>query len=194
MDFIPIINQIPIFNILTSEEKVVLNSLVELDEYGVNQPIFNGRCDKVYFLISGMVKVQAIASGDVLKVLYFHEAGEFCTEVFSFLTGQKSNYKFVAVQPVKAMTITKPKMDYICDNYFNFLKCRSVWLENYCMKLTQDLEKFHFMTPEERYENLLNVKPHLFQMLSNKDIASIIGITPESFSRMLHRILKGNKQ
>ena len=190
MDFLPIINQIELFNILTPEEKVILSSLVQMEEYNVNQDLFTNKCDKVYFIINGMVKVQAVTYEDILKVLYFYGTGEFCTDVFSFLTGQKSNYKFIAVQRVNAMTITKTNMDYICDNYYNFLKCRSIWLENYVMNLTKELEKFHFMTPEERYENILNTKPYLFQMLSNKDIASIIGITPESFSRMLNRIIK----
>jgi len=37
---------------------------------------------------------------------------------------------------------------------------------------------------EERYDRLFNQSPHIFQLVSQKHLASYLGMTPETFSRM----------
>jgi CRP-like cAMP-binding protein len=44
--------------------------------------------------------------------------------------------------------------------------------------------------PEQRYLKLLATKPHLFQRVPQYQLASYIGVTPESFSRIRKRIFK----
>jgi CRP-like cAMP-binding protein len=43
---------------------------------------------------------------------------------------------------------------------------------------------------EDRYLNLLSTRPDLFQRVHQRHIASYLGITPESFSRLRKRVLK----
>jgi CRP-like cAMP-binding protein len=193
MDLQKILAQISLFDILTDEEKQVIIDSVSVEEYSSNHELVNQNSYKVNFIISGMIKVQVVDSNEQRRVIYVYNAGEFFVDIFSFLLNQPSNYRFVTVQPSTLMTMTKERMDFACDNFYNIQKCRGIWLENLCMKLTRDLEKFYFLTPEERYKDLLNRRPYLFRMLSNRDISSIIGIAPESFSRMIRRVVKGKK-
>lgn len=194
MDFREVIARIPLFDILTEVERKALVESVQEEEINSGSSLYHQTCNKIFFIASGMVKVQVTNTSGRKVVLYLYNSGEFCTDVFSFLSGKSSQYNFIAVQPCKLMTITKQNMDFICDSHYGILKCRGVWLENFCMKLISELEKFYFMTPEQRYEELLNKKPFLFQALPNKDIASMIGITPESFSRMLSKAARKGKQ
>ncbi|MEC7753912.1 MAG: Crp/Fnr family transcriptional regulator [Bacteroidota bacterium] len=61
--------------------------------------------------------------------------------------------------------------------------------------LTQQQESFTAFktsTPEERYLNILNTRPDLLQRASQHQIASYLGIKPESLSRIRKRILTNN--
>ncbi len=42
--------------------------------------------------------------------------------------------------------------------------------------------------PEERYKNLLKLKPSLFQRIPQHQLATYLGITPQSLSRIRNRI------
>ena len=52
------------------------------------------------------------------------------------------------------------------------------------------IEAFKINTPIIRYQNLLKFRPDLFQRIPQYQIASYIGVTPESLSRIRKRILK----
>jgi FixJ family two-component response regulator len=47
--------------------------------------------------------------------------------------------------------------------------------------------------PEERFVNLLNTKPDIFQRISQRYIANFLGISPESLSRIRARVMKKEK-
>ena len=48
--------------------------------------------------------------------------------------------------------------------------------------------QFLASSPEERYLHLLNTKPHLFQLVPLYQIASYLGVKPESLSRIRNRL------
>lgn len=45
-------------------------------------------------------------------------------------------------------------------------------------------------TAEERYTRLLHESPHVFQLVPQKHLASYLGMTPETFSRMRRRTME----
>jgi len=56
-----------------------------------------------------------------------------------------------------------------------------------------NLDDFKNLSPEMRYQKLLENRPELFQRVPLQYIASYLGITPVSFSRMRRRILQKAK-
>ena len=54
------------------------------------------------------------------------------------------------------------------------------------------IEAFTINPPIIRYQNLLKSRPDLFQRIPQYQIASYIGVTPESLSRIRKRILKND--
>lgn len=53
-------------------------------------------------------------------------------------------------------------------------------------KLT--FSKHNSSSPEERYENLLNARPEIFELVPLYHIASYLGVKPESLSRIRNRL------
>jgi DNA-binding MarR family transcriptional regulator len=52
--------------------------------------------------------------------------------------------------------------------------------------------EFKMSSPEERYLNLLKTRPDLIQRVPQHQIASYLGIKPESLSRIRKRIINNH--
>jgi CRP-like cAMP-binding protein len=65
-------------------------------------------------------------------------------------------------------------------------------MENVFANQQAKMESFTMNTPIIRYQNLLKSRPDLFQRIPQYHIASYIGITPESLSRIRKRVLKNH--
>jgi len=71
-------------------------------------------------------------------------------------------------------------------------------LEKLCRLVSEDLhsksqiafDNFKISTPEQRYLNLLEVRPDLAQRIPQYYLASYLGITPQSLSRMRKRLVR----
>ncbi|MDH5400397.1 MAG: hypothetical protein OEX02_19745 [Cyclobacteriaceae bacterium] len=53
------------------------------------------------------------------------------------------------------------------------------------------LSSFHFKSLAERYQELVRSRPEWVQRISQKDLASFIGIEPESLSRIRKKLAEG---
>ena len=56
------------------------------------------------------------------------------------------------------------------------------------LQLNERVDTLLFMTPEERYLNLLNNHPNLLNQVSQAHLSSYIGIKPKSLSRLRKRL------
>jgi CRP-like cAMP-binding protein len=63
-----------------------------------------------------------------------------------------------------------------------------VMIEQNLGKTSENFDFFITSSPEERYLNLLDKRPELLQRVAQHQIASYLGMTPESLSRIRKRI------
>jgi len=56
-----------------------------------------------------------------------------------------------------------------------------------------DFDDFKTSSPEIRYLNLLQLRPDLVQRVPQQQLASFLGMKPQSLSRLKARILEKNK-
>lgn len=73
-----------------------------------------------------------------------------------------------------------PKLESIC----------RVETEKKLGEYQEQLASFITSTPEERYLNLMNTRPQLINRVPQYQLASYLGIKPESLSRIQKRILQ----
>ena len=57
-----------------------------------------------------------------------------------------------------------------------------------------DFDEFKTSSPEERYQNLLQKRPDLIQRVPQHQLASFLGIKPQSLSRLRARVLEKSKE
>jgi hypothetical protein len=71
------------------------------------------------------------------------------------------------------------------------IMCR-IMAEELLAKQRIDFDEFMTSSPEQRYLNLLQKRPDLIQRVPQHQLASYLGITPQSLSRLRARITDKN--
>jgi CRP-like cAMP-binding protein len=114
---------------------------------------------------------------------------EFFGDYMSFLT-QKSTKLFTqAIEPTEILSISYADLNELYKSSQIGMHIGRVAAESlFIHKQTQQIDLL-MLTAEERYLNLLERQPKIIQRTPQKHIASYLGITPESFSRIRKKIM-----
>ena len=107
-----------------------------------------------------------------------------------------SSYSFnlVAMEDTELIVCGTQHDQILFNKYPHLERISRESLEIELTKLQNEFALFITSSPEERYRNLLRVKPTLFNRVPLKYIASYLGMTPESLSRIRRRILISDKR
>ena len=146
----------------------------------------------VYLLISGsiqLVKTNLDGKETVIKTV---KEGELFAEVILF---EKSKYPVTAVACNEAEVIELPRAGFL--NLLNEEDFRNDFMAMLMQKqryLAERIQQLTSMDVEARFVEFLRdhygEKAEITPDLSKKDIASAIGATPETFSRLLQKLEK----
>lgn len=148
------------------------------------------QCHELLFIHEGLFRYYYVLEDgqDLTKDFAIETDNAFCTAYASFITGQLS---MIWIEALEDSTVWVWQKDYVSD-----LFQRSPWIEfakNMVDMIYLRKEKreysFLLLTPEQRYHQFLKEFPQLNQRVPQYQIASYLGLTPESLSRIRKRKL-----
>ena len=141
------------------------------------------KCQKLSFIKSGLFRIYAI-SGDKEVTQWISTPGYFVTDLASLYFNTPARWTIQAMTDAEIYTITK-------NDYVNLGKLIPKWHElekifiAKCFTILEDRIFSHLsMTAEERYQSFYNNNRELFNQVPLQYIASMLGMTPETFSRI----------
>lgn len=105
-------------------------------------------------------------------------------DMYSFLSGQPSKYNLEALEDSTVLLIERQRLEALYDEIPQLNRFYRILLQNAYITMSERINQTLAMTAEERYRSFLQRYPHFEQRLSLKHIASYLGITPESLSRI----------
>jgi CRP-like cAMP-binding protein len=113
---------------------------------------------------------------------------EFFGDYMSFLTQQPTKLFTQAIEPIEILSISYAHLNELYTNSTIGVNIGRIASESlFIHKQTQQIDLL-ILTAEERYLKLLERQPQIVQRTPQKYIASYLGITPESFSRIRKKI------
>jgi len=141
-----------------------------------------------YFVLKGCIRTYYIIDGEEKTTAFYTEMDALTPHCV--LNKAPSEY-FISCVEDSFLTVSNSDMEVEINSKFPKF-------EIMCKKLSEELlakERFNFdefktSSPEQRYLNLLQKRPDLIQRVPQHQLASYLGIKPQSLSRLRARILE----
>ncbi len=140
-------------------------------------------CKHLYFLEKGCVRGFYNVDGkDITQ--WFGFENDFVTSFRSFITQTPSAEYIHVVEDAVLWALDKEQLNNLLKNFTEIEKLVRIIYEQYYIRLEERYANAHFKTATELYENLLQNEPHILQRMPLGYIASYLGISQETLSRI----------
>ncbi|HHC79906.1 MAG TPA: Crp/Fnr family transcriptional regulator [Flavobacteriia bacterium] len=141
-------------------------------------------CKHYTFVVSGCFKMYKVDDKGQEHNLQFAIENGWIADIGSFHTDKPSELYIEALEQSIVLQISKPDLIYLYSHYPKFDRNFRVLIENAFISLQKRVLQNISSTAEERYLYFLKSYPNLFNRISNVQIASYIGVTPEFLSKI----------
>lgn len=167
-----------------------LSSLIETSTFSIPPKTIlleEGKvADKLYLVHKGCLRLFFYNEGKDITFQFFFE-GDFVASFDSLYKQQPSLFSLESIEPTEVSAIKR-------HNFYHLIEQAPSLRKDYEEKI---IERFHVYqqlflsriknTPQQRYEELLKEYPDIIQRIPQHYIASYLGITPVSLSRIRNR-------
>lgn len=140
-------------------------------------------CNHFYYVIKGCLRVYYYDLNGNEITHWFSTKDTFITSPLSFFRQEENILYIEALEDTTVLLITSKHFEVINANT-NFDKEFYKLSANFAITLSRRIMDIHTKTAQERYFNLIQTHPYLLQKAKLGHIASFLGITPQSLSRI----------
>lgn len=141
----------------------------------------------INFLSSGIVKGYLNIDGKLI-VQYLASENEYFTSLDSFMYQTPSLENFETVTDCKLLRISKPDFDVLKQSGDFWTNYVEIVTNQHLARKLERVQDFQMLTAKERYQKFIKDSPHLALNVSVENIASFLGMEPQSLSRIRKQI------
>lgn len=181
------------FSPLTEEEANVIRESMIIEHFSKGTYLLKEGQAQVdtYFVLKGCVREFIDKDGEERTTNFFTE-DQWVISLGNFNSQSSTENNLVCAEDTSVMVGNEKSAQEIFKKYPRFETISRMVMEAYFSEQKALLTSYFTDSPEDRYLTLLKYRPDLFQRIPQYQLASYIGVKPESLSRIRKRILKGN--
>lgn len=140
-----------------------------------------------YFVLKGCIRTYYLIDGEEKTTAFYTEMDALTPPCV--VSKMPSEYYISCVED-SILTISNADLEIETNNKFPKFEimCR-ILSEELLAKQRIDFDEFKTSSPEQRYLNLIEKRPDLIQRVPQHQLASFLGIKPQSLSRLRARIV-----
>jgi CRP-like cAMP-binding protein len=140
-------------------------------------------CRKLSFIKSGLLRIYKIADGKEVTQ-WISTPGYFVTDLSSFVFQNPSRWIIQALSDAELYTISQTDYNQIGSLLSNWHELEKLFMAK-CFVMVEDRVFSHLSyTAEERYNHFFEQNKELFNQVPLQYIASMLGMSPETLSRI----------
>ena len=143
----------------------------------------NKRCDRLSFLQKGFLRI-FLETEKKEVTQWISTQGYFVTDLSSFIFEKPARWTIQALTDTEIYTIKKSDYDNIKNIIPKWAELEKLFIVHWFTTLEDRIFSHLSMSAEERYDFFFENNKKLFNQVPLQYIASILGMTPETFSRI----------
>ncbi len=178
------------FNYLNKKDISFLENISTYNKFEngelIISPSFNNF--NFFYIHTGIVRGYYITEEGEEKTIFVINNGGFFAAPESIYNLHPTKYYFKTIAETKAYKFDFRELEQLAGKHSNIQTFYLYGLKYIITTLVERLESFIGEKPEQRFRGLQNSMPLLINSANKKEIASILGISPNSLSRILTRI------
>ncbi|HZJ58661.1 MAG TPA: Crp/Fnr family transcriptional regulator [Chitinophagaceae bacterium] len=145
-------------------------------------------CKYQAFVEKGMLRSYRIDEKGSEHILQFAFEGWWATDLSSYLTGETSVFNIEAMEDSELLLLSKPSWDTLMQHIPKFEHYFRIIIQNNLVATQKRVIQSHTETAEEKYLKFIQNYPGCVQRIPQHMIASYIGISRETLSRLRKRL------
>ena len=149
-------------------------------------------CPKVFYVKKGLVRGYYISESGEEKTIFMRWQNEFGADPHSFFDKKPARLCWEALEDSHVLEINSDTLDELTKKSMFLLKVRLHYERKLLKRMYERIEDFVIYSHEERFKALLRKYPDMCERIPDKHLASYLGITAVSLSRIKKRILEKN--
>ncbi len=172
------------FVVLSDDAREAIEQLAEKSVYAKNQYILEPglRCNRIWFIVKGMVRKFHLADGKEITT-WIHTENETFTSLQSYAQDTPTEEFLQACEPTEVISITKSNSSQLA-RFPEMMAYTSAMMEREFVHMDVHTKAMNRLDARGRYKYLQQIAPAMVRRARLGDIASIIGVTQETLSRI----------
>lgn len=186
-------NNISNYISLSEEEKETILSQKAIKTYTKGTAILKeGQVsDFYYFIIKGVIRCYYIIDGEEKTTAFYTENEVFFPQCSA--TGKPAEHYISCVEDSVIIISNQGFEEIMCKKFPRFEKLFYILSKQSIAEIQFSFDSYKISSPEQRYLNLLQLRSDLLQRVPLYQMASYLGITPQSLSRLRRRLVNSGK-
>lgn len=147
-------------------------------------------CKDIVFLREGCLRLYYLKD-DIEVSVWFAFPQSSAIEIYSFISESPSNYFLQAIEDSEVFYLSKTELNELYRHQPKMQEMMRRFWEDVILNLLKRFTALQTDSAEKRYLELLK-RPDYLETIPQKYLASFIGVTPTSLSRIRKQIIKGH--
>ncbi len=145
-------------------------------------------CKDLVYVQKGCLRLYYLKD-DIEVSVWFAFPQSSAIEIYSFISGNPSNYFLQAIEDSEVLYLSKTELNKLYQHQPKMQEMMRNFWEDVILNLINRFTALQTDSAEKRYLDLLK-KPDYMETIPQKYLASFIGVTPTSLSRIRKQIIK----